>query len=458
MLGQGTTGLAAQRRCMAVKTVVTGGYTACRYRAEARLARTLDTTRYDQQISRCEANFERGWNRIVNRTARRGTTCFDDQLTITDYKEAIDSDTDKISAVLEGVDQLDPVSLAITGSPLTLSINGEAGALTVTNNSDRATAIAIKADFSDTALAGNVTESGNTCSNVAAGASCTLTFTPGNTVVPTTEFSVQGSNTESVNASLSIQSGSTLTAVEPPSGSSSGGTAVELTGIGLTGATSVTFGGVAATSINVVNSTTVTAVTPKHAVGTVDVVIETPAGGATITDGFEYVVPAVGLSAQGGNIACLDGGFLNLVATTEDNSESIEWGGHEVETGAQSKIDGQSNTTLIVNELEAGSYAAQLCNDHEVDSRGNTPCQAGNTCYNDWFLPAEDQLECILENWAEIGIAPGIIYWTSTESHLAPGTIAIILAITVGDAHEIFQHGNLKSITHKVRCVRAFEP
>src|SRR5690606_11666161 len=78
----------------------------------------------------------------------------------------------------------------------------------------------------------------------------------------------------------------TLTAVNPDSGPASGGTGFTLTGIGLTGATAVTFDGIAATSVNVVNSTTVTGVTPAHAAGVVDVVISTPAGNATLANGY----------------------------------------------------------------------------------------------------------------------------------------------------------------------------
>lgn len=52
--------------------------------------------------------------------------------------------------------------------------------------------------------------------------------------------------------------------------------------------------GQAATSVNVVNSTTVTGVTPAHAAGVVDVVIATPAGGATLVNGYTYVTTVVG--------------------------------------------------------------------------------------------------------------------------------------------------------------------
>ncbi|MBG77484.1 MAG: hypothetical protein CL570_00430, partial [Alphaproteobacteria bacterium] len=105
----------------------------------------------------------------------------------------------------------------------------------------------------------------------------------------------QGSNTQCYRPSsanvlrLTQAEALTLTAIDPASGTQSGGTGFTLTGTSFTSATGVTFGGVAATSINVVNSTTVTGVTPARALsGVVDVVIELPAGSATLANGYTY--------------------------------------------------------------------------------------------------------------------------------------------------------------------------
>ena len=70
----------------------------------------------------------------------------------------------------------------------------------------------------------------------------------------------------------------TVTAIAPTSGPTQGGTAVTITGTNFTGATAVTFGGTAATGVTVVNATTITAVTPAHAAGVVDVAVTTPGG------------------------------------------------------------------------------------------------------------------------------------------------------------------------------------
>jgi plastocyanin len=61
--------------------------------------------------------------------------------------------------------------------------------------------------------------------------------------------------------------------VSPPAGTIAGGTQITITGVGFDSGATVTVGGVAATNVNVVNSTTIRATTPAHAAGTVDVVV-----------------------------------------------------------------------------------------------------------------------------------------------------------------------------------------
>ena len=353
---------------------------------------------------------------------------------------------------------LTDATITVTSSPLTLTTNGPTGTLTINNTSLIVAATNITSDFTGTALDGNVTETGNTCASVAPQSSCTLTYTPGSTVVAQTSFPIQGSNTNAVTAAIQIDAGITIDTVSPSSGPASGGTGVTLTGSGFTGATSLTFGGTAATSLNVVSSTSATAVTPAHATGAVDVVITTPSGSGTKTNGYTYATTAVGQSAYGGTIACLNGSLNNLIAATADNSTSIQWGGAGTNIpSAESTTDGKTNTTNIVAVLGAGSaYAAGLCSNYEVDSLGNTPCQSGNTCYNDWFLPAGNntgasgQLNCLYMNQATIGGFASDRYWSSTE---VDAVDAWIQDFTDGG-----QGSDYKLSMNRVRCVRAFTP
>lgn len=247
---------------------------------------------------------------------------------------------------------------------------------------------------------------------------------------------------------------STVTSINPSSGTASGGAGVTLTGTALTGATSVTFGGVPATAVNVVNATTITAVTPAHAVGTVHVVVTTPAGTAQLSNGYTYLATTVGQSTGGGVIAALDGGANNLIAATADNSQGIEWGGAGTALlTAQSDTDGISNTAVIESALGSGDYAARLCSTYEVDSQGNTPCQAGNTCYADWFLPARNQLAAMYPNKVAVGGFANTRYWSSTEASAVPTLGAWAIDFSDGTPFII-----VKSQAVRTRCVRAFTP
>ena len=82
----------------------------------------------------------------------------------------------------------------------------------------------------------------------------------------------------------------TISAVNPNNGTTTGGTAITITGRNLTGASSVQVGSGYATSVVVVNDTTVTAVTPAGTEGAKNVSVTTAGGIATLTAGFTYGV------------------------------------------------------------------------------------------------------------------------------------------------------------------------
>ena len=86
-----------------------------------------------------------------------------------------------------------------------------------------------------------------------------------------------------------------ISSVSPNQGIFSGGTAITITGSFLNGASSVKVGGVSATDVVAVNSTTVTAVTPAGSIGPASVEVTGPKGTATASGAFTYisiVVPA----------------------------------------------------------------------------------------------------------------------------------------------------------------------
>ncbi|MEX2660378.1 MAG: IPT/TIG domain-containing protein, partial [Vicinamibacterales bacterium] len=81
---------------------------------------------------------------------------------------------------------------------------------------------------------------------------------------------------------------STVTAVSPTSGSFHGGTSITVTGTNFAGVPGVTVGGTAATSVSVVSTTSLTAVTPAGSLGPKTVSVTTNAGTGSLANGFTY--------------------------------------------------------------------------------------------------------------------------------------------------------------------------
>jgi hypothetical protein len=80
-----------------------------------------------------------------------------------------------------------------------------------------------------------------------------------------------------------------LTAVNPNTGTRSGGTNIAITGTNFVPGMSVTFGGSKATNVVVVNATTITAGTPPHLPGSANVIVTNPLGqSSTLPNGFLY--------------------------------------------------------------------------------------------------------------------------------------------------------------------------
>lgn len=121
---------------------------------------------------------------------------------------------------------------------------------------------------------------------------------------------------------VSVPTTPSVTAVLPKSGPLGGGRTVSISGSHLSGATTVTFGGTPATNVVVVSSIKVTARTPAHAAGTVDVLVTTPGGTSPVVaaDHYDYVVapvvtsvkPRRGPTAGGKTVTVLGTGFTTV--------------------------------------------------------------------------------------------------------------------------------------------------
>jgi hypothetical protein len=141
------------------------------------------------------------------------------------------------------------------------------------------------------------------------------------------------SGTSTNNVTFNFQSSPpTVTNVNPTAGPTTGGTQTTVSGSNFVGVTSVAFGGVSAV-FNVTSPSLLTATTPAHAAGTVDVTVSnasgasTPSGGASPQpDEYTYVVtPPVVLSVnpQGGAA----GTQVSIHGTNFVNVTSVMFGG-----------------------------------------------------------------------------------------------------------------------------------
>jgi hypothetical protein len=162
-------------------------------------------------------------------------------------------------------------------------------------------------------------------------------------------------------------SGPTVTAnLSPNQGPGSGGTAVTITGTGFVsgGSLGVTFGGTAATAVNVVNSTTMTCTTPAHASGIVDVVITNGDGQpTTVTNGFTYDTSPVVTAIRPGSASTAGSGGVIIEGTNLNSVTSVDFGGTVgtiiVSSATQLTVAAPAHTAGVVNVVVtngAGSF------------------------------------------------------------------------------------------------------
>ncbi len=98
---------------------------------------------------------------------------------------------------------------------------------------------------------------------------------------------------------LRVPGAPTVMTASVTSGTTSGGTSLILTGVNLDGATTVEFGGTAAT-ITANSATSITVTTPAHAEGTVSIAVTATAGTDTLASSFTYTVPVSSGGGGGG--------------------------------------------------------------------------------------------------------------------------------------------------------------
>ncbi len=100
-------------------------------------------------------------------------------------------------------------------------------------------------------------------------------------------------------ALIGVLSTASVDSLTPDFGPSGGGTVVTITGTGLSGVTSVTFGGTASPDVVVVDDETLTVVTPPHVKGLFDVIV---VGVGSLTNAFSFV-EVTRVSSRAGTVA-----------------------------------------------------------------------------------------------------------------------------------------------------------
>lgn len=130
----------------------------------------------------------------------------------------------------------------------------------------------------------------------------------------------------------------TVSSVSPVSGVTGGGTSVTITGTDFTAGATVTFGASAATSVVVVNSTTITCVTPAHASGAVTVTVIQGTLSGSLANGFTYgsvpalPAPSISLASPSAG-STLGGDIVNLLGSNFYSNAVVKFNG-VVATGA----------------------------------------------------------------------------------------------------------------------------
>ena len=261
---------------------------------------------------------------------------------------------------------------AAGGTVVTITGTGLTGATAVTFGGTAATTFIVNSDTTITA----------TAPAHAAGTVDVVVTTPIGTSANTA-----GDNFVYVAAGAPV-----ITDVTPGQGSTAGGTSVTITGSGFTGATAVTFCGVAATSFTVTNATTITAVAPARTAGTCDVVVTTPLGTSpnTADDNFIYgaapsitsISPTSGATAGGTSVTITGTGFTGATGVTFGSTAATSFTVNS-DTSITAVAPAGSNGVVSIRVTTPLGTSADTANDNFTYGSGAT---TSFTLYFRWTL------------------------------------------------------------------------
>ena len=153
---------------------------------------------------------------------------------------------------------------------------------------------------------------------------------PGTCILTATQGSVgiySPAEPVTVSFTFSATPAPTVTAISPATGTTSGGTPVTVTGTGFISGATVSIRGVAASSVVVVNSTTITAVTPGGAVGLATVTVTNPDNQlGSLVNGYNYIDPLPPIPWPSPTpTPCLPGAPVQVSGSAGDGAVTVSW-------------------------------------------------------------------------------------------------------------------------------------
>jgi hypothetical protein len=156
---------------------------------------------------------------------------------------------------------------------------------------------------------------------------------------------------------------------------------------------------------------------------------------------FNTLSIAIGDTYQGGIIFYIDpSGNHGLIVAENDLDTSMPWGCQDVSISTSNAVgSGSQNTTNILATCTTAGIAAKECSDLTING------------YDDWFLPAIDELQLIDENLIVHGLGNFVenqSYWSSTQQ--------VDFTAYAWDVRHRSSFNSQKSWVFLVRPIRAF--
>jgi|LSQX01.1.fsa_nt_gb hypothetical protein len=164
----------------------------------------------------------------------------------------------------------------------------------------------------------------------------------------------------------------TITALDPTGqGTTAAGTLVTITGTNLTGATQVKFGTAPATNVTVVNSTTITCLSPANNLGVYEVTVTTPLG-TSPTEGtandYTYGASKFAVTMSGGTT------LLSAAPKTAGTPFTVRVAAQDA---SGNLVPGYTGTVSLTSTAFSGTVTASITTGGYVDNVTITPTLAG---------------------------------------------------------------------------------